>query len=175
MRSMGVKAGNIYGLGIQLGFSSFFASAGDTDNAEIALANALNHANALAGQGIALKVDDLNAAKANPQHNIVETLREVYKYELGLGNKWYNEVYDFAVSVGIAEGQASADNPTAYAVARDSMKHAGEHEKNLLDLGYRLVPITDKHYVIEGLREAWQTQFSNSPDPIPVDPVHWPI
>jgi len=158
---MGVKAGNVYALGVQLGTSSFFASVGDTTNAKKGLGYALTTVQTLAQQGIALNQGELNQAKANPTQSKVEALRGDYRNSLS--TTAYLHVYDFGVGVGIAEGESSVPGAAPHAIARDSMTNAAKLEKSLLQAGYGLVPVTDQHDVIQMLRQQWQQSFSNSP------------
>jgi hypothetical protein len=155
---MGVKAGNVYGLGVQLGICSFFASRGDTSNAKKGLGFALNNVNALVAQGVGLNANELNQAKANPTQSKLEALRGDYRDTLS--STKYLHLFDFAVGVGLAEGQSSVPDAAAHVLAKEALTNAGTHEKNLL--GYGLVPVTDKHDVIQVFREAWQERFSAS-------------
>jgi hypothetical protein len=177
---MGIKASNIYALGVQLGIGSFQASVQQRDLAREALGLAKNNVNALADQGISLDVGKVFEAEVGASQFELETLREDYRNVLanmetgGFGDPAYISVYDFGVAVGIAEGQASSTlNPfpvndpvriAAEALAEDSMKNAANIYSSLSQQ-YRLTAkpvVTDEYSVIVQLRVQWQSDFSKS-------------
>jgi hypothetical protein len=155
---MGIKAGSIYGLGVQLGHASYFASVHNKDVARMALEGALSHATKLTQNGIKLNLTELKHASANPKQAVLEALRGDYRDTIA--GTAYLHVYDFGVCVGLAEGQSTSSSAAAKALAIEGMTAAAKREAKLL--AYGLVPITSEHGVIEMLRIQWQRRFLSS-------------
>jgi hypothetical protein len=161
---MGVKAGSLYGLGVQLGVASYFASVNQTLLAKNAVQIAQGFVNELVNDGILTAADrqKLMVIAPNPTQTGLEQVRGDFSATLaGNPNHDFANVFGFGVGVGIAEGQSTGGTPAALSMAKNSMQNCANFEKLLLNYG--LVPVTDKHDVISMLRDQWQTRFSDSP------------
>ncbi|PZV10737.1 MAG: hypothetical protein DCF22_15870 [Leptolyngbya sp.] len=88
-----------------------------------------------------------------------------YRYTIYRSSS-YGEVYDFGVAIGIAEGQASAKNKAALAIALNSMDRANSIARNLERYGINSndMPVTNDYKTITNLRQRYQPFFTNSSD-----------